>query len=255
MNPDTSMNPDTPINTAMKTSQLLKNGFYQSRRLLSFFLCVLLLSQTSLVNAADETRYISDVFYVPLHSGNSTKHRIIHRGLKTGTRLSLLETDDDAGFSRVITTKGTEGWIQNQFLSATPIARLRLADAQNKQQQLQRELTRLESNNKETKQSNNDIQKQVKLLSRQNQNLTAELASIKKISANAINLDTNNRELLKKNEMLKIEIAELQANNSRLSDKSDKEWFFRGSLAVLIGVFLAILLPKLKPKARSREWS
>ncbi len=243
------------MNIAMNTSQLLKNRFCHSRRLFSALLCTLLFSQTSIVNAADETRYISDVFYVPLHSGNSTKHRIIHRGLKTGTRLTLLETDNDAGFSRVTTAKGTEGWIQNQFLSTTPIARLRLADAQNKQQQLQRELTSLKKNNKEIKQSHSDIQTQVKLLSRQNQNLTAELASIKKISANAINLDTNNRDLLKKNEMLKIEIAELQANNSRLSDKSDKEWFLRGSLAVLIGVFLAILLPKLKPKSRSREWS
>ena len=228
------------MNTAIKTSLL-------------FF--TLLLTQTSLVSAAEETRYISDVFYVPLHSGNSTKHRIIHRGLKTGTRLTLLETDNEAGFSRVITTKGTEGWIQNQFLSTSPIARLRLVESQDKQQQLQNQLTTLKNNNNKTQQSNNESQKQIKQLSQQNQFLTAELASIKKISANAINLDTNNRELLKKNEMLKIEIAELQANNSRLSDKSDKEWFFRGSLAVLIGVFLAVLLPKLKPKSRSREWS
>ena len=222
---------------------------------LHLLLCSLLLSQIATVNAAEETRYISDVFYVPLHSGNSTKHRIIHRGLKTGTRLTLLETDNEAGFSKVTTSKGTEGWIQNQFLAATPIARIRLVDAQNKLQKLNKKLTNLEKNNSETKQSNGEIQKQATLLARQNQQLNKELDSIKKISANAINLDTNNRELLKKNEMLKIDIAELQANNSRLSDKSDKEWFFRGALAVLMGVFLAIILPKLKPKARSKEWT
>ena len=233
----------------------IKNSYFLSLTGLRLLLCTLLLSQAAIVNAAEETRYISDVFYVPLHSGNSTKHRIIHRGLKTGTRLTLLETDNEAGFSRVTTSKGTEGWIQNQFLSATPIARIRLAEAQNKLQQLNTKFTGLEKNNSETQQSNSERQKQVALLSRQNQQLNKELASIKKISANAINLDTNNRELLKKNEMLKIDIAELQANNSRLSDKSDKEWFFRGALAVLIGVFLAILLPKLKPKARSKEWT
>lgn len=222
---------------------------------LHLLLCSLLLSQIATVNAAEETRYISDVFYVPLHSGNSTKHRIIHRGLKTGTRLTLLETDNEAGFSKVTTSKGTEGWIQNQFLAATPIARIRLVEAQNKLQKLNKKLTNLEKNNSETKQSNGEIQKQATLLARQNQQLNKELDSIKKISANAINLDTNNRELLKKNEMLKIDIAELQANNSRLSDKSDKEWFFRGALAVLMGVFLAIVLPKLKPKARSKEWT
>lgn len=239
----------------MNISTAIKNNFFINRTGLRLLLCTLLLSQAVIVNAAEDTRYISDVFYVPLHSGNSTKHRIIHRGLKTGTRLTLLETDNEAGFSRVTTSKGTEGWIQNQFLSATPIARIRLAEAQNKLQQLNTKFTGLEKNNSETQQSNSERQKQVALLSRQNQQLNKELASIKKISANAINLDTNNRELLKKNEMLKIEIAELQANNSRLSDKSDQEWFFRGALAVLIGVFLAILLPKLKPKTRSKEWT
>ena len=239
----------------MNISTAIKNNFFINRTGLRLLLCTLLFSQAVIVNAAEDTRYISDVFYVPLHSGNSTKHRIIHRGLKTGTRLTLLETDNEAGFSRVTTSKGTEGWIQNQFLSATPIARIRLAEAQNKLQQLNTKFIGLEKNNSETQQSNSERQKQVALLSRQNQQLNKELASIKKISANAINLDTNNRELLKKNEMLKIEIAELQANNSRLSDKSDQEWFFRGALAVLMGVFLAILLPKLKPKTRSKEWT
>ena len=239
----------------MNISLLIKNSYYLSIAGLRLLLCTLLFSQAAIVNAAEETRYVSDVFYVPLHSGNSTKHRIIHRGLKTGTRLTLLETDNEAGFSKVTTSKGTEGWIQNQFLAAAPIARTRLVEAQNKLQQLNKKLIILEKNNRETQQSSGAIQKQVSLLSRQNQQLNKELDNIKKISANAINLDTNNRELLKKNEMLKIDIAELQANNSRLSDKSDKEWFFRGALAVLMGVFLAILLPKLKPKARSKEWT
>ncbi len=239
----------------MNISLLIKNSYYLSIAGLRLLLCTLLFSQAAIVNAAEETRYVSDVFYVPLHSGNSTKHRIIHRGLKTGTRLTLLETDNEAGFSKVTTSKGTEGWIQNQFLAATPIARIRLVEAQNKLLQLNKKLTSLEKNNRETQQSSGAIQKQVSLLSRQNQQLNKELDNIKKISANAINLDTNNRELLKKNEMLKIDIAELQANNSRLSDKSDKEWFFRGALAVLMGVFLAILLPKLKPKTRSKEWT
>ena len=58
-------------------------------------------------------------------------------------------------------------------------------DAQNKQQQLQNQLTTLKNNNHKTQQSNSEIQKQVKQLSKQNQTLTSELASIKKISANA----------------------------------------------------------------------
>ena len=55
--------------------------------------------------------------------------------------------------------------------------------------------------------------------------------------------------------MLKIEIAELQADNARLTDKSDKEWFLRGAFAVFIGAILAIVLPRLKIKSRAKEWS
>ena len=141
----------------MNTSRFFKKHFSLDQSLLSILLCTLLLTQTAAINAAEETRYISDVFYVPLHSGNSAKHRIVHRGLKTGTRLTLLETDDNAGFSRVITANGTEGWIQNQFLSSSPIARLRLADAQNKQQQLQNQLSTLKKDSNKTQQNNNEI--------------------------------------------------------------------------------------------------
>ena len=220
----------------------------------AILLSLVLLSPFQALQAAEESRYVSDIFYVPLHSGNSTKHRIIHRGLKTGTQLTLLETDESAGFSRVRTASGTEGWIQNQFLSDTPIARIRLAKLQAEQEKMREKLSTIQENASQTKQSNSEKQKQVQLLSKQNQSLTSELASIKKVSANAINLDANNRELLQKNEMLKIEIAELQADNARLDDKSDKEWFVRGALAVAIGALLTILLPKLKPKPRSREW-
>ncbi|NNL57147.1 MAG: TIGR04211 family SH3 domain-containing protein, partial [Pseudomonadales bacterium] len=79
-------------------------------------------------------------------------------------------------------------------------------------------------------------------------------ASIKKISSNAISLDINNRELLQKNEMLKVQIAELQAENARLSDKSNKDWFIRGALAVAIGALLAVILPRFKPKPKNSEW-
>ena len=205
-------------------------------------------------SAAKETQYVSDVFYVPLHSGKSIKHRIVHRGIKSGTSLEILDYDKKSGFSKVRTGGGTEGWIQNQYLSAQPIARTRIANIEQQMTQLQGQLKNTKSKSSELNNENNKINAQVKQLSRENQELTSELASIRKVSANAINLDINNRELLQKNELLKIEIAELQADNARLNDKSDKEWFVRGAFAVAIGALLAVLLPRLKPTPKSSEW-
>lgn len=204
--------------------------------------------------AADETRYISDILYVPMHSGKTTKHRIIHKGLRTGTALKLLDFDKKAGFSRVKTAGGTEGWIQNQFLSSTPVARTLLAKEKQSNSALRKKLAALSEQTQNISQSHSEFKQQVKTLSSRNQKLTNELTGIKKISSNAINLDSNNRELLKKNEMLKIDIAELQADNARLSDKSDKAWFVRGAFAVMLGALLAVILPRFKPKEKHSEW-
>jgi len=203
---------------------------------------------------AESQGYVADVFYVPLHSGASTKHRIVHRGLKTGTSLTILQTDDKAGFTQVRTQSGIEGWIQNQFISNTPVARTLLKQAQQQRSELQSQLSSISATNESVSTAHEEAQKRLKSLSRQNQSLTGELASIKKISSNAINLDINNRDLLQKSEMLKVEIAELQAENARLSDKSNKDWFVRGALAVAIGALLAVILPRFKPKIRSSEW-
>jgi SH3 domain protein len=204
--------------------------------------------------AASEKRYVSDVLYVPLHSGKSSKNRIVHRGLKSGTELTLLDYDKKAGFSKVRTANGTEGWMQNQFLSNSPVARQLLTREQQTNASLREQLRSTSSDKKSIGQAHGELKQQVKALSAKNQQLTNELASIKKISSNAVNLDRNNRELLQNNEMLKIEIAELQSDNARLSDKSDKEWFVRGAFAVALGALLAFILPKFKPRPKHSEW-
>ena len=204
---------------------------------------------------SEELRYISDQFYVPLRSGPSNKHRIIDSSLRTGTKLTLLKTDKEAGYSKVATPKGKEGWIENQYLSAQPIARILLANERARNKSLQQQVSNLQQHNQATSAQSGDLQKKVSALSTDNQKLSNELANLKRISSNAVNLDISNRDLLQKNEMLKIEISELQSENDRLSSKSDKEWFLRGAFAVLIGVVLTIVIPLLKPKPKSSEWT
>lgn len=223
-------------------------------KILHIALTIALTAISSISVAQESTAYVSDIFYVPLHSGKSTKHRIVHRGLKTGSALTVLKIDKEAGFTMVRTSSGKEGWIQNQFLSNQPIARTLLKDERKQRINLQEKLSSLTNNNKSITKSHGEASKQVKLLSRQNQSLTSELASIKKISSNAINLDISNRELLKKHELLKVKISELQAENARLADKSNRDWFIRGALAVAIGALLAVILPKFKPRAKNQEW-
>ena len=41
----------------------------------------------------------------------STAHRILNRGLPSGTPLEVLSIDEASGFAQVRTENGTEGWI------------------------------------------------------------------------------------------------------------------------------------------------
>lgn len=207
------------------------------------------------VGFSEEIRYVSDQFYVPLRSGPSNKHRIIDSSLRTGTKLTFLKSDRDAGYSKVVTPRGKEGWIENQYLSAQPIARILLENERARNKSLEQQLSSLKQQHQSSTLQGSDLQKKVSALSADNQKLSNELANLKRISSNAVNLDISNRDLLQKNEMLKIDISELQSENDRLESKSDKEWFLRGAFAVLIGVFLTLVIPLLKPKPKKSEWT
>lgn len=227
------------------------------KKSLGFFLGALLLvlSLHSLPTHAASTHYVADQFFVPLRSGPSNKYRIIDSSLRTGTALSLVESDSVSGYSKVITPSGKEGWIESQYLSAQPIARILLEREREKTSALQSELKQTKEKRAAATSTSSELERKVSALSSENQKISTELANIKRVSSNAINLDISNRELLQNNEMLKIEISELQSENDRLASKSEKEWFLRGAFAVIIGVVLTIVIPLLKPKPKSNEWT
>ena len=77
--------------------------------------------------ASDQIRYISDSFFVPLRVGPSNSHRIVHRGLKSGTQVTLLNIDKDKKFSQVRLGDGQTGWLPNRTLQAQPSAASQMA--------------------------------------------------------------------------------------------------------------------------------
>ena len=86
---------------------------------------------------AAQTVWISDEFTVPLRSGPSNEHRIVHRGLPSGTELEVLGVDAAAEYTHVRTSSGLEGWISTQYLVKEPIARVQLVAANNRIQALE----------------------------------------------------------------------------------------------------------------------
>ena len=83
-----------------------------------------------------------------------------------------------------------------------------------------------------------------------------ELYRLKQVSGNAEQLDIDNRRLVEITENLRSEVEMLRAENLRLQDKIESEDFMNGALAVLLGVVIALVAPRLVPKRRkSSSWA
>ena len=204
-------------------------------------LFLLLLSASSL---AQEVRFISDKLYVTLRSGQGDQFRIVHRGLASGLRLEVDEVDEESGYSHVTTPNGTQGWIRSQYLVSEEPARQQLERSRQRNEALLAQQSSWQATNEQLLGS----QAQLKITA-------TELAELQLISGDALNLDINNRRLTQQLEVLKIRIEVLEGDNLRMSESNESEAFYNGVFAVLLGVIITLLIPRLWPKRRtSSSW-
>jgi SH3 domain protein len=200
-----------------------------------------------------ETRYISDKIYVPLRVGDGSKYRIIHRGLPSGEQLELISSNEDSGYSQVRTSKGVEGWLPSHYLTSSPAARSQLEASKKRIEELTTASKELRAQLENTTQNSQETNSVVEELKLENKSLAEELEEIKRISANSIKLDDDNRRLLESNQMLSSEVDVLKTDNARLRENKENEFFLNGAFAVLIGVMVALIVPRMMPKRRS-DW-
>ncbi|MBT5330590.1 MAG: hypothetical protein HOL48_02275, partial [Porticoccaceae bacterium] len=74
------------------------------------------------------------------------------------------------------------------------------------------------------------------------------------ISGDVIGLNSQNEELIRRNQLMQQEIDILIARNERLEDSSWRSWFIYGAIAVLAGALLSVILPRLLPRRKYSEW-
>jgi len=219
-----------------------------------FLIGLLLLSGVGL-NAtarAAETAWISDNLTVPLRSGPSTSHRILHRGLPSGTELTVLAKDPDSDFVQILTSRGTEGWLPSQYLVYQPIARDQLATAKRRIEELTSTVSQLKQQLSDLSQGKNQADSSNSEMTRQIAALEQELAEIKRVSAGALELSEQNLELTELNGRLRAEVDELVASITQLEDNARERWLLIGGGLVLIGLVLGFAV---KSRPRRSAWS
>jgi len=199
--------------------------------------------------------YVDDTLLVPLRSGEGTSFRIIHKGLKSGVKLEIIEQNKATGYSEVRTPSGIEGFLPTRYLTSTPIAKILLSDAR-------KSLAKTKKENTSVKKKLSKLDAQFSTLSTEHNQASKELSqnskelnNIKSISANAINLDRRNRELRESNEQLRNDLELIETENMRLKDKSDSNMLLIGGGLVTLGIILALIIPTIKPSKKSDSWA
>ncbi len=197
--------------------------------------------------AAAATAYISDELTVPLRSGPSNQHRILHRGLPSGTQLEILGTDEEAGFTQIRTVRGTEGWIRSQYLVTQPIAKTRLVNAQAELRRVNQQLTRLREQNNELTRNNQSQASQNQQDSSRIQALENELEEITRVSANAIETHKLNQQLTETNARLRDELDDVAEARNRLEDNAENQAILIGAGLILLGLLAGVII-KARPQ-------
>ena len=207
--------------------------------------CLLIIS--SLTQA--ETRYVTDEFEITLRSGASSTHTI-QRMLKSGATLTVIERDDETGYSQVKTAGGTEGWVLNRYLMREPAARAQLEHLSGQLAKVTEGSIRVRVN--AIKNTYDDATKRISTLERENKNLQDELANIKSIAANVLAIDQQNDELSQDLTAKDSQINTLLKENQMLSSDTQRDWFIAGALVLFAGLLLGLVIPKIQWRKRSR---
>jgi len=205
---------------------------------------------------AQDTQYISDMVLVPVRSGAGYDYRIVNRGLPSGTALLVVGQSDDGEWTEVETRGGTRGWIPTQYLQQEPPAGLLINDMRLELEQVRGERDRVASQLNQSSSEVNEADETIVSLNTRLESTEAELTEVKRVSAAALDLDLMNQQLVAELESERSEADLLRLENVRLRERIANNQMMDGALAVLLGVILAVVAPRLWPKKnRQTGWS
>jgi len=199
---------------------------------------------TPYISSAGTTRYVSDELEITMRTGQGVKFGI-RKMLESGSKLEVLETDP-AGYSKVRTEQGVEGWVLTRYLTNTASARNRLAASEKETLNLQIEVAKYKEELAALSARNSDAGNENMTLKETAQRLSTELDDLRRTASNAVALDNENRQLKEKLQQIDHDMQMLMIENSALKDNDAKSWFLIGAAVLFGGLLLGLILPRLR---------
>ncbi|PSW15105.1 SH3 domain-containing protein [Photobacterium sanctipauli] len=195
-------------------------------------LLILAFAVVTLPAKAEQTRYISDDLFTYMHKGPSTQFRIMG-SVNAGTKVVLLESNREAGFSKITDNRGRTGWVNSDFISSQVGLKERVPA-------LEKELTEVKASLAEAQQSGDEK--------------TASLQNSLEIRTKQITeLETQNSNLNEQLMSSQAEIRELRAQIDTQKDDLLMKWFTYGGMVAGAGLLFGLILPHLIPRRRKRN--
>lgn len=220
------------------------------KRFLAQLSALFMLLTLSAATAA-QTVWVSDVFEVTLRTGPTTSNAI-QMMVESGTELEVLERDADAGYTRVRTNGGTEGWVLSRYLMSEASARQQLETLTRQLTNANAQGTSRESQLGAIRGEYNSAKSRIAELERSESSLQEELADIRRTAANTLAIDSQNKDLQQQLTDTEIQVSVLEQANEKLSGQTTRNWFITGALVLFGGVLLGLILPRMKWQKKSR---
>jgi len=204
-------------------------------------------------SASAETIYVTDAWKFEMRESPCFKCKIAILGIPSGTRLEATGQVED-GWTQVSTQNGTVGWMPSTYLSPVPAARNALDEAQQnaKSAVARAELASIQMENVTEEIRRAGIQIEMVEISSDDGLATIQAP---KIIGNLATLGSQNMELHERSQLLQNELDLRIAEIDRLKSNEITTFFMYGAAAVIAGAFLAVILPRLKPRRSSSEWA
>lgn len=205
------------------------------------------------VPAVAESGWIGDSIYVPLRSGAGNNYRIINRGLKSGTEVTILRWAEGADWVQIRNGSQT-GYVEAQYVSRKPPAAIELAQREKAFAESEATISAL---GEEVAALKNQVEKlgaEKQALQTQLTNSKQSLGRLQKAAAEPLKLERNNRELTQKVELLSSELNTVKQENTELQgDRLYRGWRY-ALLTVFLGMVLGWVIKMLSARQRS-TWS
>lgn len=174
-------------------------------------------------DASGDIRYISDDLQTFMHSGPGRNYRILG-SVVAGTRVTVLQEDQEKGFIEIIDNNQRTGWVETQYIMNQPSIRAVLPGLQQDLSEAKQELV-------EEQQSNELLNQQVMDLTNRNERLIKDFEAVKK---------DNER---------------LQRTLDTQDQTAQMQWLTRGGIIALVSIILGVIIAYLpKKRRRNDQW-